>query len=195
MASQPQSDRTVFRRIRGRIVPVRLKQGAQREARAVQGLASAGIRTGALASIAGLVGVGLGGLFAAGRLERHSQAMFKRSAFHNTVMTAAGKPLMMVEGAKVARVGGLLNRAAKLTKFASKYGVGALIGTQVARMDRGTAADEGARFASAGAAGGRSDPLKLAVLAAGAYGYMRYGKRFEKWGLRGGKFPWKLKDI
>lgn len=188
----------VFRRIRGRIVPVRLKDGVQRERRAAQGIVGAGMRTGALGAIAGLAATGLGGLYAAGRFERKSQALFKHASVLDTVTDSSGRPLSWANSKSTAKIAGRFNRAAKLTKFASKYGVGALIGTQLASIDRGTSADEGARFANMGAAGGqggRFDPAKFAVLAAGAYGYMRFGKRFEKWGLRGGRFPWKLRDI
>lgn len=172
MAKKQQKGRVTFRRIRGRIVPIRVSD----EVAAAKAIGKQSVRTGAAAGAAAAAAGGVGLLFAAGRLQRHSEAL-----------TRGGKKL------KTATA---LNKAAKITKFTGKFGAAFLVGSQLLKVDKATRKDEKSRLFNLGSGGSPlQNPARLAVAAAGAFAFGRIGKRFEKFGLRGGRFPFKLKDI
>jgi len=158
-----------FRRIRGRIVPIRQKKGG-REKRAARELFGA-IRGRDVATL-GAAGVGsLGGLFAAGRLQKESNKLL---------------------AIKKIRASTVLNKLAKITKFTSKFAPALIAGAVFTGLDRRTKLDEESKFFNLGS---KTGAFNIAAAGVGALALARFGKRFEKFGLRGGKFPFKLRDI
>ena len=124
---------------------------------------------GSLAKIVGITTLGLAGLFGAGRIQRQSDKLLKLGKF--------GKSK-------------IVNKAAKISKFSSKAIPAFLVGSALLAIDR-RSRDEGTAFDI----GNKSGTFNLASSLAGAFVFSRVGKRFEKFGLRGGKFPLKLRDI
>lgn len=160
MSKQKKQGRVAFRRVRGRVVPIRIKD----EAASVQESLKQGTRTGALPKIGAIFGAGAGAIYGAGRLSRSS--------------------------------GKIANKTAKVMKFAGKWGAALAIGHQLTRIDIANKKDEKAKLTNLGSGGSIAHNAgRLAIVAAGTYAGGRVFKRFEKWGARGGKFPFKLKDI
>lgn len=122
-----------------------------------------------LATIGGAAGVGLAGLYGSGRLQKKSDALMK-----------AGK----------MKASNITNRFAKIGKFSSKAIPALIAGSALVAIDRRTK-DEGTVFDI----GNKTGAFNIATVLLGGYLLARTGKRFEKWGLRGGKFPKKLRDI
>jgi len=122
-----------------------------------------------LATIMGATLAGFGGAFSAGKLEKKSQALMK---------------------AKFIRKSNIFNRAAKGLKFGSKAIPGLIAGSALAAIDR-KSKDEGTLFDI----GNKSGAFNVGVAIVGGFAATRVFKRFEKFGLRGGKFPIKLRDI
>ena len=139
----------------------------KKEAKAAGDILNAANRTGTTAKVAGLTAASFGGLYVAGRLQRKSLKSFGKKAT-------------------------VLNRGAKLLKFGAKFAPAMAIGTALIGLDRATKADERSKHLDLS---GTPTPARIALGAVGAYASIRLGKRFEKFGLRGGRFPWKLKDI
>ena len=156
---------TGFIRRGGRIIPI----FSGKNARAAKDITS-GKNRGNLAKIAGASAAGLGGLFAAGKIEKVSQALTKKGGF--------------------GRKAKALNRLAKIVKFSAKAVPALAIGTAMASIDR-SSRDEGTAFDI----GNKQGAANIALGLASAFAFARVGKRFEKFGLRGGKFPIKLRDI
>ena len=124
---------------------------------------------GSLAKIAGVTTLGLAGLFGAGKLQRQSDKLLKLGEFGKSTT---------------------VNKAAKIAKFTSRAVPAFLVGSALLAIDR-KSRDEGTAFDI----GNKSGTFNLASSLAGAFAFSRVGKRFEKFGLRGGKFPLKLRDI
>ena len=118
----------------------------------------------------GVAAAGVAGLFGAGKLARASDALLKAKKFRSSMT---------------------LNKTAKFLKFGSKFGAAAAAGTIIAGIDR-RARDEGASVFNLG---NKTGAANLVAAAAVGFTFTRIGKRFEKFGLRGGKFPFKLRDI
>ena len=156
-----------FIRKRGRIIPIRSssKSGSKRAAKDIFSKKNAR----ELGTIGAALAGGAGGLFAAGRIERKSQSLAKIGKFKSA---------------------STLNRIAKFTKFGSKVGAGLAAAGALTAIDR-KSRDEGTIFDI----GNKKGAFNLGVAVIGGYAAARFGKRFEKLGLRGGKFPMKLKDI
>ena len=123
---------------------------------------------GNLAKIACATAAGLGGLFASGKIQKASDSFLK---------TNARKSLA-------------LNKIAKISKFSSKALPALIVGTALASIDRNSR-DEGSAFDI----GNKKGAFNVAASLGVAFAFTRIGKRFEKFGLRGGKFPIKLRDI
>lgn len=154
-----------FIRRRGKIIPIK-RSG--KNARAASDILSSK-NAGSIATIGAASLSSFAGLYSAGKLQKVSQKLEMSKRFK-----AAGK----------------LNRLAKLTKFASKSLPALAIGTALVSIDR-KSRDEGSSFDI----GKKTGAFNVASSLALGYLSIRTGKRFEKWGLRGGKFPIKLKDI
>lgn len=157
-----------YRRVRGRIVPITVKN----EVAAATDIAKKSASTGAAPKIVGLFAAGAGAQFAAGRMQRASDAAVKSAKFFSKY--------------------NLLNRAAKISKFTGKYGAAALIGTQFLKVDKASKKDEKSKLFNLGAS---HSPARIVLALGAAFAGGRVLKRFEKWGLRGGAFPTKLRDI
>jgi hypothetical protein len=123
----------------------------------------------ALATIGAASGAAFGGLYAAGRAQKKSNSLLKVG--------------------KTAKANSL-NRMAKVLKFKSRAVPAIIAGTALLSIDR-RSRDEGTVFDI----GNTKGAFNVATTLGLGYLAARTGKRFEKWGLRGGKFPWKLRDI
>lgn len=141
--------------------------GVRREKKAAREIVS-GKNSVDLLKIGAATAASLGGSFGAGRLQRLSESMKN--------LTSAGR----------------LNRAAKLLSFGAKALPAIVAGSALASIDKRTHKDEKSRLFNIGNSTGA---LNVGIGLATGYAIIRSGKRFEKFGLRGGKFPWKLKDI
>ena len=161
-----EKQRPRFIRRRGRIIPIGGKRG--RNKKAARDILSTK-NAPELARVGGAVGGGLAGLFAAGKLQKKSLALEK-----------AGK----------LKSASILNRFAKIGKFSAKAIPALIAGTALVAIDR-KSRDEGSAFDI----GNNSGAFNITTALLGGYMFARTGKRFEKLGLRGGKFPFKLKDI
>lgn len=123
---------------------------------------------GNLAKIGAATAAGLGGLFASGKLQKASDSLLKINPKKSMAM----------------------NKIAKISKFSSKALPALFIGTALASIDR-SSRDEGSIFDI----GNKKGAFNVAASLGAAFAFTRIGKRFEKFGLRGGKFPIKLRDI
>lgn len=122
-----------------------------------------------LATIMGATAAGFGGGFLAGKIQRKSDSL-------------------MAAGFK--KKSGFLNRGAKILKFGSKAVPALIAGSALVAIDR-KVKDEGTIFDI----GKTTGAFNIAVALGGGYLAARTFKRFEKFGLRGGKFPFKIRDI
>lgn len=172
----PPKNKVTFRRIRGRIVPIR-SSGSRRKSkisfRSEKAAAKEILRKGSggiFSAIGGASVLGLGGLFGAGRLDRTRKAL-----------EAAGK------GTSAARVAKLAN----LTKFGSIFGAGLIAANALSRLDKKTKRDEKSKLFNLG---NKSGATNIAIGAGLAFLGARLGKRFQRFGQTG-KFPIKLRDI
>lgn len=147
------NERVAFRRVRGRIVPIKIKQeiAAGKDLAKKGGLQSLGI-------IAGSAALGLGSLFGAGRLMRAANKL-----------GASGK------GRKAFAV----NKAAKVAKFGGAFVPGIITAREVARLDRASRKDEKSALFNIGKPTG----VGIAAAAAGGFAYYRLGKRIEVFGF------------
>ena len=158
--AQQRNQNVRFIRRGGRIIPIR---GSKRAAKDITS------NKRELATIMGAVTAGFGGAFAAGKLEKKSQAL---------------------SAAKQIRKSNLFNRSAKFLKFGSKAVPGLIAASALVAIDR-KSRDEGTVFDI----GNTSGAFNVGVTLLGGFAAARVFKRFEKFGLRGGKFPIKLRDI
>jgi len=160
MVKAENKNRVRFIRKGGRIIPIR---GSKRAAKDITS------NKRELATIMGATAAGFGGGFAAGKIQKKSESLFK-----------IGK----------LRKAGVLNRGAKFLKFGSKAIPTLIAGSALMAIDR-KSRDEGTVFDI----GNKSGAFNVGVTLLGGFAAARTFKRFEKFGLRGGKFPFKLKDI
>ncbi len=157
-----------FRRIGGRIVPIKVKREAGAIAATGREVAKPS-NLGLIGKAAAITAGGLGLAFGAGKLKTLS------TLFQHTKKAA------------------YMERGAKFLDYGAKAGVGVAAGTQLTRLDRQTRKDEGSKLLNFGSQGVGAIGLASSLVL--GYGSYRLTKRFTKWGLKGGAFPWKLSDI
>lgn len=154
-----------FIRKRGRIIPISVKN----EITAAKSIASSK-NSGDFAKIGGAAAASMGVLFAAGRIQRKSNALLRVKKFG---------------------LSSKVNRLAKITKFGGVAIAGLIAGSALTAIDK-RSKDEKSRFLNLGSQS--TSAIGIAAQIGVGFAAFRFGKRFESAGKRGLNL-FKIKDI
>ena len=151
-----QKKKVRFIRKRGRIIPISIKN----EVVAAKSISSSK-NTGDFAKIGGAAAASMGTLFAAGRIQRKSNALLRVKKFS---------------------LSSKVNRLAKITKFGGVAIAGLIAGSALTAIDK-RSKDEKSKFLNLGSQS--TSALGVAAQIGLGFAAFRFGKRFESAGKRG----------